>query len=155
MLTAGAWRTDTIQSNGHDGWDNSIAVGPDGDVWTAFVDPQDFGGTSVVGVPHFDGDSWNTESVGAPPGTYMSWTSIAVDGRGQPHVTFYEQEAQALRYATREGGEWRTELVDSDSGTSKFAHVAVGADDLPRISRYRQEIETGGRVRFAAFDGTA
>ena len=153
-LRDGSWVKEFIENSGHDGWDNSIALDSAGGIWTASINPSEFGATTAVFVSHFDGSGWSVESIGSPAMTYKFGTTIAVDSQNRPHVAFYNEKEQALNYATRDGADWKLVAVDGDGDTGKFASIAIDPDDNPRISHYAQNSPNGGEVRYSVFDGS-
>ena len=79
VLSDGQWATQIVHHDGHDGWDNSLALDSAGRPHTASIDPSQFGSQSGVEYATFDGSSWSVEEVGSGPSPTssvrpLSWT---------------------------------------------------------------------------------
>ena len=72
----GGWARTPIQSAGHDGWDNTLGIGPDGVLHTLTTDPLDFGGPGLEYASLIDG-VWRVEEVGTGPIMYAEGLSMA------------------------------------------------------------------------------
>lgn len=75
----------------------------------------------------------------------LKGVAIAVDSHDRPHLVFSSEHSGSLRYATWSGSAWVFETIDAD-GMSSYVSIALDADDLPRVSYYRNSSEPGLRV---------
>jgi hypothetical protein len=153
-LTLGGWIEDRIMDKGHDGWDNSITIDENNNPHTSTIDPSGFG--SVVGVEYayFNGSIWQVEAIGSGPIMYANTTSIALDTKGNPHITYYNDSAEDLMYAVRDMGNWIISVVDSAGDVGRFSSLVLDALDVPRIS-YLQHLNDGiGIVKIAIWNNT-
>ena len=66
------------------------------------------------------------------------YCSLAVGGDGSWHIAYYDNVAEDLKYARRDGpaGAWETVVVDSDGDTGKHTSIALDAQGRPHISYY-------------------
>ncbi len=70
---------------------------------------------------------WTIETVD----THAIGSSLAVDGDGNPHVTYRDLLSDALKYAYRLGNDWQFEAVAS--GGIRTSSLALDQSDLPHI----------------------
>jgi hypothetical protein len=78
------------------------------------------------------------------------FASLALDSRGNPHISYYDDYGQKLRYAYRnESGTWFLETVDDGGNVGPWNSLVLDASDLPRIS---YEDITNGYLKYAVLD---
>ncbi len=87
---------------------------------------------------------WWSETVGAG-----DVSSLALDARGKPHVSFNDAVSGHLRYASRSGGAWTLETVDDVAGLSS---LKLDSEGNPRIS---YDDIANGNLMYAAKSGGA
>ena len=119
------WQVTVIPAQGHDGWDNRIAVDSLGMPHISAIFPREFGGTGVEYYGLDASGQWMVENVGTVPLTYQFATSIAIDPQGVPHITFYKQDTKDLALASRTGSGWTINTVDDDGDTGSFASLII------------------------------
>jgi hypothetical protein len=67
-------------------------------------------------------------------GTY---SSLALDANGIPHISYYDETARDLRYAVQvPGGSWKIEIVDSQGDVGLHTSIAVDAEGHSHIGYY-------------------
>lgn len=137
----GAIETHTIDTPGsHDGWDNSLAFGPDGTLHMASAYPAAFGAENSLQYGSFDGVLWSfRESVeGSGPFMYGFNTSIAIGRDGNPHIAYCLARGWTgpgeLRYAFRSGNGWTFSAVTSGENRGRFPSLALDHWDRPHIA---------------------
>src|SRR5262245_28521177 len=83
---------------------------------------------------------WHREVVetGEPQAGPVGWyASLALDGRGVPHVAYYDAGHGTLKYAVRVRGAWTTEVVDvAPEGSGHYCSLALDPGGNPAISYY-------------------
>lgn len=153
--TEGGWLIEAINDDGHDGWDSTIAIGADGVIRAAGVDPEQFG--STVGVEYYElGEAgWTVTEIGSGPVPYEFNVSLAIAPDGSPALTYYDAGNADLKYAVRGSGGWSIETVDADGDAGRYSSLAFDGSGVPHISYLRLDTPTTGMVRHATFDGTA
>jgi MYXO-CTERM domain-containing protein len=88
------------------------------------------------------------------------WTSIAVDGSGNPAVAYYDRTNRQLKLATRAGDAWEVSVVEGVAGSDigRYAQLTF-VGDTPVIAYLLIEPGTGGattsKIRLARGDAGA
>jgi hypothetical protein len=122
----GAYKAQTADPARDAGVAVSIAVDARGSPHLAYLDASSFDLKYATPkgeqfeVASVDRDGW----VGDMP-------AIAIDARGAPHIAYVKRDEQglvpaAVRYATRDGGEWQVQTVDEGAGVG--GHPGIGVD---------------------------
>lgn len=155
VLSDGEWRVQDIDDPGHDGWDNNVAIDLSGRPHTVSIDPSQFGSQSGVEYATLEGDTWNVEEIGSGPIPYEFGTGIALDELDRPHVVWYDDSNGELKYAIKDGSDWKISTIDSDGDVGRFPSIAIDNQGLPAVSYYESLSRTTGRIKFARFDGSA
>ena len=75
--------------------------------------------------------------------------SLALDMSGNPHISYYDKDNKALRYASWDGTQWILECVDSKGNVGKYSSLVIDSHNQPYISYYD---ETNYSLRFATMD---
>ena len=77
----GDWKKETLFDSGHDGWDGSLAIEPDGSVHLVAIDPAQFGGVTGVEYYHRVDGKWTIGQIGSGPIEYEfgtpTWSTTA------------------------------------------------------------------------------
>jgi hypothetical protein len=108
---------------------------------------------------YWDGTIWQKETIQLPSKDVQFYTSIAIDAKDNPTISFYEHIAASeemtirLRTVTRNGSVWELSTVDQDKGSGKFNSVAVDSAGRPRIAYANVQYETCS-LRYAEWNGT-
>ncbi|MHC4757397.1 MAG: hypothetical protein ACYTE8_01955 [Planctomycetota bacterium] len=61
-------------------------------------------------------------------------SSIAVDGNGNPHISYYDASNIDLKYATFNGSKWILETVDSSGDVGRYSSITLDSKGRPHIS---------------------
>jgi hypothetical protein len=96
-------------------------------------------------------DGWHTESVDTS-GEVGKFTSIAVDTSFNPHISYYDDTNDDLRYAYYDGSSWDTGRVDYYGSVGEYTSIALDASDNPHISYYDS---TNSDLKYAYYDGSS
>ena len=153
-LTETGWQFTTVADDGHDGWDNSIAVDEAGNWHTAAVDPSQFGGQDGVEYATLVDGAVTVVPVGSGPIKYEFATSIQLDASGSPAIAYYNDRDQRLEFASLGTSGWSVEVVDSQGDAGRYASLVYDAEGAPHIAYYVAEGGVSGTVRHAWKDAS-
>lgn len=124
----GQWHVETISHQGHDGWDPSLAIAPDGTVHVIAIDPEQFG--TDAGVEWFSRTSgqWRVEGIGSSAIPYEFGTGMAMDAEGRLHAVYHDGDEQ-LRAS---GGEISStpSLKTTPGSSSRWTRKGMWANSL-------------------------
>ena len=138
-----------MSDNGHDGWDSTIAVAPDGVVRAAGIDPSQFGSTDGVEYYERSDGNWTVTSIGSGPIAYEWNVSLAVGPDGLPALTYYNDRDGDLVYAGFDGTEWSLETVASEGDVGKFSSLAFDSQGRPHVTFFDDTGGASGQVLYA------
>ncbi len=141
------WRVQPAFSEGHDGWDSTIRVGPDGVVRAAGVDPSQF--SRVEGVEYYElvDGQWTVEAVGSGPIEYEWNVDLQVAGDGTVGITYFATDDADLVLARRPpGGEWALEKIATDGDVGRFSSLAFDSEGVGHVSFWNADT---GEVMYA------
>ena len=140
------WIQDTANDPGHDGWDSTVAIGDDGVVHAAGVDPAQFGSTDGVEYYRNAGDGWEVSQIGSGPIPYQYNVSLALDPTGSPSITYYDDTDQDLVFASLVDGSWVLERAAEEGNVGKYSSLAYDRQARPAVTFFRQTGATEGEV---------
>ena len=148
-----AWQIAAAEDDGHDGWDSTIAIAPDGIVRAAGVDPSQFGSADGVEYYELSDGVWSVTAIGSGPIAYEFNVSLAVSPDGLPALSYYNDLDGDLIFASFDGADWNLETVTADGDVGKFSSLQFDADGRPHISFFEDLGGASGRVLYASRDG--
>jgi len=153
-LENGAWVNTDIPSSGHDGWDINVAIDSSGSPHVLSVDPAQFGSQNGLEYATFDGQTWTVETVGTGPLPYEFGNSIAIDSQDRPHIVWFDDQGQDLKYAIRDAGGWTISTVDSAGDVGRYPSLTLDENDKPVVSYFQTLSESSGAIKLARWDGS-
>jgi hypothetical protein len=84
---------------------------------------------------YFNGVAWISETVDSIGGLWAdSFTSLALDVNGRPHISYLDKAEGDLKYAYHDGRTWWIETVDNEGYVGGFSSLALDASGRPHIS---------------------
>ncbi len=147
-----AWAVEAAADAGHDGWDSTIAIGSDGVVRAAGVEPVQFGLENGVEYYERRDGAWIVQPIGSGPIPYEFNVSLALDGDGFPALTYFEASDGDLVFASFDGSAWSMEIVASEGTVGMFSSLAFDAQGQPHISFFETAEATAGIIHYASRD---
>lgn len=143
------WQVAAAVDDGHDGWDSTIAIGEDGVVRAAGVDPSQFGSTDGIEYYELRDGAWTVTAIGSGPTEYEFNVSLAVGPNGQSALSYYNDGDGDLIFASFDGSAWNLETVASEGDVGKFSSLQFDAEGRPHITFYEELSASTGRVLYA------
>jgi PGF-pre-PGF domain-containing protein len=146
------WSIETVDSVGIVGWYTSLALDTSGYPYIYPCISYYDASNGDLKYAWKKGSGWSNETVDSD-GDVGSYSSLALDGSGYPHISYYDiTETPALKYAVWTGSEWSNETVDA-LGVGEWTSLALDEQDYhPHIS-YRDV--SNGALKYAAWTGSA
>ncbi|HKZ93006.1 MAG TPA: hypothetical protein VJ249_00295 [Candidatus Bathyarchaeia archaeon] len=143
------WYTAPIDSDGFVGRDTSIALDSSGSPHIRYFNWTS--GDLKYATWTDAGPGWSIETVdsGSEDVGGSGGRSIDLDSGGNPHISYIGPSYQGLKYATKSGGTWSIDTVDSAG--EGWPSLALDSSNNPHISYYNS---TEG-LKYARWTGSA
>ena len=94
---------------------------------------------------------WTIEIVDSV-GDVGKYNSIAIDSNNHPHISYFDDTNDDLKYAYWNGSSWQIETVDSDGSVGWFPSIVIDSNNRPRISYFD---DTNDDLKYAYWDGSS
>lgn len=115
-------------------------------------------GSGRLKYAHWVGGAWAKEALQIPSKQISFYTSIAVNAKANPSITFYQYEGAdgeqdlRLRNIAWDGSEWELRTVDPTPGSGKFNSVAFDSEGKAHVAYGNVKYEDAS-LRYAVWDG--
>lgn len=119
----------------HDGWDNALALDPEGTLHMVTIYPEFYGGENSLQYATYDGQSWDytLQIPGSGLSTFNVGTSLDVDSEGRPHALFIRSilrtDPGELVHATKNNGTWTFDTVRAGNVIPRFPSHRLDSED--------------------------
>ena len=115
-----------------------------------------FGEPNPLYYGYYDGVTWIVQLVSDGSYVYGSYPAIALDGSGQPRIS-YLNENEELQYASIEQSGWQIETVDRTGYVGGDASSAIDSSGQPHVAfkDFGAAFCPPQAVKYASYDGTA
>jgi hypothetical protein len=97
-------------------------------------------------------DEWFIETADAA-GDVGTYTSLALDASGNPHISYRDDTNDTLKYAYYDGSSWQIETVDATGNVGIWTSIALDTSDNPHI--LYSELYPVEDLKYAYHDGSS
>ncbi len=124
------WYVETVDTAGAAGFCTSLA-------FDGFGYPHiSYYGERNLKHAYRDATGWHVETVDSCSWDGGPTTSLAVTRRAQPHISYFAGPHADLKYATKEGALWRTEILDDSGVTGMWSSLTLDAGGHVHVTHY-------------------
>lgn len=132
-ISTSKWVTDTLADVGDVGMFSSLTLSPDRRVYISYYDADNGNLMMIYQEPGMgiwvpdvvDAGVVSTDDVG-------QYTSIDLDGAGNPHISYYDVTNKDMKYAYWNGADWVISVVDSVGDVGRFSSLKIYTGDNTR-----------------------
>jgi hypothetical protein len=147
-----AWYIQTVDPRMHTGKMNSLALDADG---RPYISYSYFATTHDIFYAHLAGPRWQygaADTQQQENALLGQGNDIAVDSKGHPHIAYYDNTKNNLKYASWDGTHWVAEVVDHLTSIGYLDHISLKIDhrDRPQIAYDDAGL---GVLKYASWNG--
>jgi hypothetical protein len=143
--TGKTWSIITVDSQWTVGAFPSLAIDSQNNAHISYFEFVNYGLKYAVS----SGSNWTIETVDVQPGSSGSagtYCSLALDSKGNPHISYYESLNGDLRYAIRSDSGWSIRVIDSVGDVGAYSSMALDSHDIAHFSYFDA---TNATLRYA------
>ncbi len=105
-------------------------------------------GSNKISSPRTRNNNWWLQTVDSNAGV-GKYSSLALDSNNRPHLSYYHETNEELRYAYWNGTGWSVETADSNGSVGSHCSLALDSNNRPHISYYGDD-----QLLYAYLDGS-
>ena len=147
VIGNGMASTEKVSQVGTHSYGLGYAVSGSGATHLSFYNGSDSAGT--LQHAQNSGSSWSVVTVDDSSAMVGTYSDIALDSSGNPHISYVDATNGLLRYAQFDGADWTLSTVDASGSVIGHTSIVVDGDGNPRISYH------DGDLRLAVWDGSS
>ena len=135
-----AWDLRTVDPEPGSGKFNSMVADKEGHLHVAYANVSAV--TAGIRYAFWDGRAWKTEIIEGMErtgGNSVGYSAaIALDGDGNPHITYMDETSPRVKYAVRKKGQWHIQGVESLAAVAypDRNSIAISDKGIPYIGYY-------------------
>ena len=152
--TGTAWEISTVDSAWNVGSYTSLALDGSGNPHISYYNQTLTGNPKLQGdlkYAKWTGSAWEISTVDT--GGVGLYISLALDGAGNPRISYYDYGQGFLKYAKWNGSEWNISTVDTIDDVGRYSSLKLDGSGNPRISYY--DATGGGNLNYAEWNGSS
>lgn len=107
----------------------SIAATPAGQL---HISLHDYGDGTLTYITGTAGGNWKDETVDQA-GNVGTYTSLAMDSQGYPHIGYHRISYRDAKYAYQDGKDWHVETVYDQNVSGEYTSLALDSNDRPHM----------------------
>ena len=149
------WSVSQIADDGHDGWDSSIGLGPNGELYYLGVDPVQFDpASSGVELATLSDGAWTVREVGSGAQPYEWGVDAATLSDGTVVIVYFDAESQDLVFGIDDANGFALTSIFTEGDAGRFPELAVDQNDRAHVAffqsaeRVREEGPAPGNVMY-------
>jgi len=97
---------------------------------------------------------WQREAADSSGNEKGSYCSLAIDSNSNPHIAYFDDEFDDLRYAYFNNGIWTVEIVDSIGDAGRECSMALDSQNRPHISYQQRYLGYYWSLKYATLSDT-
>ena len=135
--TSSGWHIQTVDSTGDVGWSTSLEIDSSDNAHISYLDST----STQLKYAVWTGLGWDIQAVATVGNanffqTWLNCTSLALDSKGYPRISYFDGVTSNLKYALWNGSSWTIQIVDSLYNVGWCSSLAIDSSGKAHISYY-------------------